>query len=109
MYVNSYLTVSARSHNIGFCYLLAIFCLQCWFRENAINISRVEQMCSKILQPSSLVVVFETLLSAAATTVDDEKGNPSWQPQADFYIICILSCLPWGGAELTEVATNFCF
>ncbi|XP_054800174.1 nuclear cap-binding protein subunit 1 [Prosopis cineraria] len=59
-------------------------------------------MCSKVLQPSSLVVVFETLLSSAATTVDEEKGNPSWQPCADFYITCILSCLPWGGAELME-------
>lgn len=60
-------------------------------------------MCSKVLQPSSLIVVFETLLSSAATTVDDEKGSPSWQPRADFYITCILSCLPWGGAELMEV------
>lgn len=59
-------------------------------------------MCSKVLQPSSLVIVFETLLSSAATTVDDEKGNPSWQACADFYITCILSCLPWGGAELME-------
>lgn len=62
-------------------------------------------MCSKVLQPSSLVVVFETLLSSAATTVDEEKGNPAWQAQADFYIACILSCLPWGGAELSEVQT----
>ncbi|XP_021278870.1 nuclear cap-binding protein subunit 1 isoform X1 [Herrania umbratica] len=59
-------------------------------------------MCSKVLQPASLVVVFETLLSSAATTVDEEKGNPSWQACADFYVTCILSCLPWGGAELGE-------
>ncbi|BFG30066.1 hypothetical protein CerSpe_163400 [Prunus speciosa] len=59
-------------------------------------------MCSKVVHPSSLVVVFETLLSSAATTVDEEKGNPSWQSRADFYITCILSCLPWGGAELIE-------
>ncbi|XP_044482612.1 nuclear cap-binding protein subunit 1-like isoform X2 [Mangifera indica] len=59
-------------------------------------------MCSKVLQPGSLVVVFETLLSSAATTVDEEKGNPSWQACADFYVTCILSCLPWGGAELVE-------
>ncbi|KAI8020685.1 Nuclear cap-binding protein subunit 1 [Camellia lanceoleosa] len=59
-------------------------------------------MCSKVLQPSSLVVVYETLLSSAATTVDEERGNPSWQACADFYITCILSCLPWGGAELVE-------
>ncbi|KAH9741533.1 nuclear cap-binding protein subunit 1 [Citrus sinensis] len=59
-------------------------------------------MCSKILQPGSLVVVFETLLSSAATTVDEDKGNPSWQARADFYVTCILSCLPWGGAELIE-------
>lgn len=59
-------------------------------------------MCSKVLQPSSLVIVFETLLSSAATIVDDEKGNPSWQARADFYITCILSCLPWGGSELGE-------
>ncbi|MBA0752712.1 hypothetical protein Gogos_001517, partial [Gossypium gossypioides] len=59
-------------------------------------------MCSKVLQPTSLVVVFETLLSSAAITVDEEKGNPSWQARADFYVICILSCLPWGGAELAE-------
>ncbi|KAL2929093.1 Nuclear cap-binding protein subunit 1 [Bienertia sinuspersici] len=59
-------------------------------------------MCSKVLQPASLVVVFETLLSSAATIVDEEKGNPAWQARADFYISCILSCLPWGGAELME-------
>lgn len=65
-------------------------------------------MCSKVLQPGSLVVVFETLLSSAATIVDEEKGNPSWQPRGDFYVTCILSCLPWGGAELFEV-TFFCY
>ncbi|CAN8270752.1 unnamed protein product [Cochlearia groenlandica] len=59
-------------------------------------------VCSKVLQPASLIVVFETLLSSAATTLDEEKGNPSWQAQADFYVICILSSLPWGGAELAE-------
>ncbi|KAK6923691.1 MIF4G-like, type 3, partial [Dillenia turbinata] len=59
-------------------------------------------MCSKVLQPGALVVLFETLLSSAATTVDEDKGNPSWQPRADFYVTCILSCLPWGGAELNE-------
>ncbi|KAL8033174.1 hypothetical protein ABFS82_13G145400 [Erythranthe guttata] len=59
-------------------------------------------MCSKVLQASSLIVLFETLLSSAATTVDEDKGNPSWQACADFYITSILSCLPWGGAELVE-------
>lgn len=59
-------------------------------------------MSSKVLQPTALVIVFETLLSSAATTVDEEKGNPAWQARADFYILCILSCLPWGGAELME-------
>ncbi|KAF9621019.1 hypothetical protein IFM89_015841 [Coptis chinensis] len=59
-------------------------------------------MCSKVLQPASLVVLFETFLSSAATTVDEETGNPSWQARADFYVTCVLSCLPWGGAELIE-------
>ncbi|CAN1751114.1 Nuclear cap-binding protein subunit 1, partial [Linum perenne] len=59
-------------------------------------------MCSKVLQPASLVVVFETLLSSAATTLDEEKGNPSWQARGDFFVTCILSCLPWGGSELAE-------
>ncbi|KAJ4845961.1 Nucleic acid dioxygenase ALKBH1 [Turnera subulata] len=59
-------------------------------------------MCSKVLQPASLVIVFEMLLSSAATTVDEEKGNPSWQARGDFYVSCILSCLPWGGSELIE-------
>ncbi|XP_050236758.1 nuclear cap-binding protein subunit 1 isoform X2 [Mercurialis annua] len=59
-------------------------------------------MCSKVLQPASLVVLFETLLSSAATTVDEEKGNPSWQARGDFYVTCILSSLPWGGSELVE-------
>uniref|UniRef100_A0A2P2L939 Nuclear cap-binding protein subunit 1 n=1 Tax=Rhizophora mucronata TaxID=61149 RepID=A0A2P2L939_RHIMU len=61
-------------------------------------------MCSKVLQPASLVVVFETLLSSAATTLDEEKGNPAWQARGDFYVTCILSCLPWGGSELAEQA-----
>lgn len=60
-------------------------------------------MCSNVVQPGSLVGIFETLLSAAATTIDEDSGNPSWQSSADFYIICILSSLPWGGAELVEV------
>ena len=47
--------------------------------------------------------VFETFISSAATTVDEEAGNPAWQSRADFYVICILSCLPWCGAELFEV------
>ncbi|KAK6123879.1 hypothetical protein DH2020_042370 [Rehmannia glutinosa] len=33
-------------------------------------------MCSKVLQPSALVVLFETLLSSAATTVDEDKEIP---------------------------------
>ncbi|KAG1338636.1 nuclear cap-binding protein subunit 1 [Cocos nucifera] len=59
-------------------------------------------MCSKVILPGSIIEAFETLLSSAATTVDEDAGNPSWQPRADFYITCILSCLPWGGAELIE-------
>ncbi|KAI3975642.1 hypothetical protein MKX01_023068 [Papaver californicum] len=59
-------------------------------------------MCSKVVPPSSVMGAFDTLLSSAATTVDDETGNPSWQARADFYIRCILSSLPWGGAELIE-------
>ncbi|MQL76936.1 hypothetical protein Taro_009339, partial [Colocasia esculenta] len=59
-------------------------------------------MCSKVIVPGSLVETFETLLSSAATTVDEEVGNPAWQSRADFYVTCILSCLPWGGAELSE-------
>lgn len=66
-------------------------------------------MCSKVLQPGAIVVTFETLLSSAATTVDEEKGNPYWQAQADFYVICILSSLPWGGAELLEVIITLFF
>ncbi|GAB2281271.1 Nucleic acid dioxygenase ALKBH1 [Dionaea muscipula] len=76
-------------------------------KENCDNIRIILRfvtalMCSKVLPPVALVVVFDTLLSSAATTVDEEKGNPAWQARADFYIISILSCLPWGGAELIE-------
>ncbi|ERN09808.1 nuclear cap-binding protein subunit 1 [Amborella trichopoda] len=63
-------------------------------------------MCSNVVQPSAVIEVFEALLSSAATTVDEEKGNPSWQARADFYVTCILSCLPWGGAELFERASE---
>ncbi|XP_020684591.1 nuclear cap-binding protein subunit 1-like isoform X1 [Dendrobium catenatum] len=59
-------------------------------------------MCSNVISPNSIIEIFETLLSSAATTVDEESGNPCWQARADFYISCILSCLPWGGAELNE-------
>ncbi|CAM8958716.1 unnamed protein product [Rhodiola kirilowii] len=59
-------------------------------------------MCNKVVHPGSLVAIFETLLSSAATTADEDKGNPLWQSQADFYVTCILSSLPWGGAELFE-------
>ncbi|KAF8087926.1 hypothetical protein N665_0560s0004 [Sinapis alba] len=68
--------------------------------------SMTSLLCSKVIQPASLIIVFETLLSSAATTVDEEKGNPSWQAQVDFYIICILSSLPWGGAELAELVAG---
>lgn len=92
------------------CFSVSMYYVQtlifwCW---NTWNIFFDLQMCSKVIQPSSLVVVFETLLSSAATTVDEEKGNPSWQACADFYITCILSCLPWGGAELMEVMLLRC-
>ncbi|KAJ9566411.1 hypothetical protein OSB04_002377 [Centaurea solstitialis] len=56
--------------------------------------------CNKIRVLMRFLTVL--LLSSAATIVDDEKGNPSWQARADFYITCILSCLPWGGSELGE-------
>ncbi|XP_078440701.1 ARM repeat superfamily protein isoform X2 [Wolffia australiana] len=59
-------------------------------------------MCCKVVQPGSVVETFETLLSSAATTVDEEAGNPAWQSRADFYVSCILFCLPWCGAELVE-------
>ena len=61
------------------------------------------QMSSNVVAPASLVEVFEALLSSAATTVDDEKGNPAWQPRADFYVFCILASLPWAGLDLSEV------
>nr|ATB19597.1 putative ABA hypersensitive 1 [Juniperus flaccida] len=59
-------------------------------------------MCSNVIPPSSVIEVFETLLSSATTTVDEERGNLAWQARADFYIFCILGCLPWGGLELAE-------
>lgn len=60
-------------------------------------------MSCKVISPNSVIETFETLLSSAATTIDEEAGNPSWQPRADFYVNCILSSLPWGGTELVEV------
>ncbi|KAG8063378.1 hypothetical protein GUJ93_ZPchr0003g17322 [Zizania palustris] len=60
-------------------------------------------MCSKVVLPNSIIETFETLLSSAATILDEETGNPSWQPRADFYVYCILASLPWGGSELIEV------
>ncbi|KAK3151596.1 hypothetical protein QOZ80_3AG0247890 [Eleusine coracana subsp. coracana] len=59
-------------------------------------------MCSKVVAPSSIIEMFETLVSSAATILDEETGNPSWQPRADFYVYCILASLPWGGQELFE-------
>lgn len=62
-------------------------------------------MSSNVIAPGSLIEVFETLVSSAATTIDEDGGNPSWQPRADFYVFCILASLPWGGLELAEVWT----
>lgn len=61
-------------------------------------------MCSNVLMPGSVIELFESLLSSAATIVDEETGNPAWQPCADFYISCVLSSLPWCAAELAEQA-----
>lgn len=63
-------------------------------------------MSNNVIPPASLVEVLETLLSSAATTVDDEKGNPAWQPRADFYVFCIMASLPWAGHELLERASE---
>jgi nuclear cap-binding protein subunit 1 len=65
-------------------------------------------MSGKVIAPSSIIEAFETLLSSAATTVDEETGNPSYQPCADFYVYCILASLPWGGTELFEVMSELC-
>lgn len=65
-------------------------------------------MSSKVIAPSSIIEAFETLLSSAATTIDEETGNPSYQPCADFYVYCILASLPWGGTELVEVMSKLC-
>eukprot|EP01018_Ginkgo_biloba_P038789 Gb_40301 [translate_table: standard] len=59
-------------------------------------------MCSNAILPDALIEVFETLLSSAATIADEERGNHAWKPRADFYISCILACLPWGGLTLAE-------
>ncbi|KAL3701469.1 hypothetical protein R1sor_019491 [Riccia sorocarpa] len=59
-------------------------------------------MCSNVVAGGSLIEVFETLVSSAATTIDEDGGNPAWQPRADFYVFCILASLPWGGLELAE-------
>ncbi|KAJ6803538.1 nuclear cap-binding protein subunit 1-like [Iris pallida] len=59
-------------------------------------------MCSNVILPGSIIETYEALLSSAATTLDEDTGNPSWQSRADFYVSCILSSLPWGGAELVE-------
>jgi nuclear cap-binding protein subunit 1 len=60
-------------------------------------------MCSSVIAPGSLIEVYESLLSSAATTIDEDGGgNPAWQPRADFYVFCILASLPWGGMELAE-------
>ncbi|KAM3292040.1 hypothetical protein ACQJBY_036149 [Aegilops geniculata] len=63
-------------------------------------------MCSKVISPNSIIETYETLLSSAATILDEDAGNPSWQPRADFYVYCILASLPWGGSELFEQAPD---
>ncbi|VAI05477.1 unnamed protein product [Triticum turgidum subsp. durum] len=59
-------------------------------------------MCSKVISPNSIIETYETLLSSAATILDEDAGNACWQPRADFYVYCILASLPWGGSELFE-------
>lgn len=59
-------------------------------------------MCNSVVSPASLIELYEALVSSAATTVDDDGGNPAWQARADFYVFCILASLPWGGIELSE-------
>jgi nuclear cap-binding protein subunit 1 len=63
-------------------------------------------MGNNVITPASFVEALETLLSSAAMTVDDEKGNPAWQARADFYIFCIMASLPWAGLELLEVSND---
>lgn len=59
-------------------------------------------MCNNVIAPSSLIELYESLVSSAATTIDEDGGNPAWQARADFYVFCILASLPWGAMELAE-------
>ena len=57
-----------------------------------------------IVTASAAVDILDAVVCAAVDAAD--KGEPGWQPRADYLVYAVLAALPWGGAAL-QTAKEF--
>ncbi|GJP35531.1 hypothetical protein CLOM_g20040 [Closterium sp. NIES-68] len=53
-----------------------------------------------VVPESEVLQVLSLLVDTATTHLDPTAGgNPNWQPRADFFVFCVLACLPFAAQD----------
>ncbi|CAI7776253.1 unnamed protein product [Closterium sp. NIES-53] len=56
-----------------------------------------------VVPESEVLQVLSLLVDTATSHLDPTAGgNPSWQPRADFFVFCVLACLPFAAQDWQE-------
>ncbi|CAI5463744.1 unnamed protein product [Closterium sp. Yama58-4] len=61
------------------------------------------QSVSAVVPESEVLQVLSLLVDTATSHLDPTAGgNPNWQPRADFFVFCVLACLPFAAQDWQE-------
>ncbi|CAI5518984.1 unnamed protein product, partial [Closterium sp. Naga37s-1] len=56
-----------------------------------------------VVPESEVLQVLSLLVDTATSHLDPTAGgNPNWQPRADFFVFCVLACLPFAAQDWQE-------